>query len=48
MRHAEPLGQHDTRLSEPLIVGLETRQDEIELFVPHRIGEHGAHDERVG
>ena len=45
---AEPLGQHDAGLREPLIVGLKAGQDQVELLVLHRGRQRRGHGEGVG
>src|SRR5918992_2890496 len=47
MRNAETLGKHDTGSRMPLIVGLETGQDQIELLRGHRPGQRIANRERI-
>jgi hypothetical protein len=41
------LGEDDSGLRCPLIVGLEAGQHEIELFVSHGVGERGGDDRRI-
>ncbi len=48
MRKIQPLGQDDSSLGGSLIVRLQTRQNEVKLLDPERIGEDSGDRRRVG